>query len=540
MLVRLPETGFEPILSLLADAGFRRIGFDASWDAVAYDEPTRLRDRPRRAIVRWADAATKLGLRPSALAFGNPGRDAPSLALVGHVRQAAPAGASRLRLDPALVPVLAAGRSGIPSRDRRQRVETLFTAIGADGVVDLARPLPYSIPAGPTPVNVLRFAPFERPTRPDGGANPVFEQTLRGWLDYVQDLCRALEEGTGGAGYDLELYDAGAVFFDRTLFVDPGAPRGPGSASDQIRLAIVERTAAWLRRPGSNCPNARLVDSMSDGRGATPVRAVPGVDMVGRHLAVHAHEVLDWAAGGAPLRRRQVFPELTLLEALDARGTVVGDGPMPLAITSFNLNPRKMNPRFDDLDAIAIERFRAKVLLRTLVAFVGRGVASVDFFRAYEPGVTLLDPAAPDGGAAPRALRRLLAQLEPSAAGRENEEEAPSLHSARPCGEAPGGEARVAYFPFRLGSGGVAAVVYVMTQDLLHPYRPALQEPDAFDRPDQPFVLTLTGTLARWARNVRLYDPVDDRHVAVRAFPGDVTRLVVPLTDSPRVLTFGP
>jgi hypothetical protein len=36
------------------------------------------------------------------------------------------------------------------------------------------------------------------------------------------------------------------------------------------------------------------------------------------------------------------------------------------------------------------------------------------------------------------------------------------------------------------------------------------------------------------------YDPVDDRHVDVRALLGGGTRLVVPLTDSPRVLTFGP
>jgi hypothetical protein len=525
MVVSLPDAGYEPLLSLLASGGVRRVGIDLPWNLVSFDEPAQLRPATRAKYISWSRAIAGRAMRVSAAIFGGPGSDAPARRTNVRLLAAAPEGARRIALDPASVGALVAGRSGLPSADGRARVGELFTAIGADGVVDLARPLSRDLRAGTTSASVLRFAPFERPRLPDGAPNPVFEETLRGWLDYVQAACRTIVEGTGGAGYDLELHDAGAVFFDRTSMDHPAAGRGPGSAAHEIRHAIVARTADWLRRPESGCGPVRLLDGLSTpGTDETP----PGIDARAHRIGLHAHEVLEASPGGSLRRQRAAFPEIPLVEALDARGVVGEDGLLPIAVTSFNLNPLKLTPRFLDLSREAIWRFRAKVLLRTLTAFVGRGAVGVDFYRVGEPAVTMVDAAAPGGGEPLRSLARALAAVG-EATDRPVDREL-VLQTVRGC--AGNGAARmpdrVAFFPFQRSARAFVAATYLLTNDLLRPGRE--------DGPSEQWVVLDLGGIEPDVARARFYDPIADAEIPVERLPGEGLRLLVPLTDAPRLL----
>jgi hypothetical protein len=275
----------------------------------------------------------------------------------------------------------------------------------------------------------------------------------------------------------------------------------------------------------------RLLDNLAHGGLRPDSPRAPGVDLAARHLVVHAHEVLDLPIGAAPARHRRVFPEIGLVERLDELGF---GGPAPpgeprVALTSFNLNPLKLLPAGTRLSSEDLWRFRSKATLRAVVAHLGRGLASIDLYRAQEVDVGLVDLGAPAGGAVLGALGRLTSRFAPG----EDAHRGRSLHlrDVRACAgveaeiegerEAP----RIAFFPFQRGGGSFVAAVYVMTTDLLR----------ASDPPATPHLLVLSGT---HPRRVSLYDPLDDVTLPLVPFTthGDEVRIQLPLTDSPRLL----
>ena len=93
-----------------------------------------------------------------------------------------------------------------------------------------------------------------------------------------------------------------------------------------------------------------------------------------------------------------------------------------------------------------------------------------------------------------------------------------------------------------MANSRVAIGVYVVTRDLLSPWRPALAttDPARYDLPPERFQLTITGT-AGLGTAVSLADPLTGISIPVPVVSRATDRIVVdvPLTDSPRILVLG-
>jgi hypothetical protein len=201
----------------------------------------------------------------------------------------------------------------------------------------------------------------------------------------------------------------------------------------------------------------------------------------------------------------------------------------------------------------ALMRVKTKLALRAAAAWLNKGVEALYLYAVRHGRWTLVEPGAAGGGPVLRALRRFtLAFAGPPRLGRRLRLTLDAI-STRSTGvqfEGDGTPAHppladrdvVAFLPFQVTDRRVVAPVYVMTRDLLRPYRARLagSDPRRFDLPPEAFRLTVGG-VAGLGRSVRATDPLTGRAVPVRVISRARDRLVVelPLTDSPRLLVLG-
>ena len=114
----------------------------------------------------------------------------------------------------------------------------------------------------------MRYGPFQRPQLAGGAANPAFEATLRGWLDYVGVITRFARDTLGDWDFDVEIWNElsfGSDFLDAGRYSDTL----PDAAGD-TNQAILARTVAWLRDPGNRVGPVGIADGFA---GQTPFAA---------------------------------------------------------------------------------------------------------------------------------------------------------------------------------------------------------------------------------------------------------------------------
>jgi hypothetical protein len=102
--------------------------------------------------------------------------------------------------------------------------DLIFTAKDADGWVTLSKPLPKDLSAGSYAASTLRYEPFQRPRLSNGSANPAFEDTMQGWLDYVGAVTEEVRSDLGSDAFDVEVWNEqsfGADFLDADAYYDP-------------------------------------------------------------------------------------------------------------------------------------------------------------------------------------------------------------------------------------------------------------------------------------------------------------------------------
>lgn len=443
---------------LLASAGVVRVRVEIGWDQMSFEHPGELRDPA--GIEAGLHAIVAAGLRPLILLNANSGAPGPLERFPLRLVQSAPAGSRTVRLDRAAARQVVPGRTGIDADGRAAGV--LLLAVGSDGEAQLSRPLPVALPAGEVPASTLRFGPFTRPRRPDGSANPAFEQTLGGWLDYAGAVTRAARAGVGSDAFDVEVWNElafGSEFLDPRAYYDPVPTelRGRGD----VTRAILTRTVAWLRDPAHGVGSIGIGDGFAN---QTPFPAgstsPPGITALDKHpyrglLSFPGAEQDQAVAQARPLDAlghadekpftpayAAFFPEYyltgiqteTLVRDLSPITTPIGSvahgrathppGAAPPAtwITETNLDPTgtPLDPRAG-ADPKTFQRFQAKVLLRLLSAYVNKGVSALYLYAASGDRYGFVSQAALDAagqGGQPRladaglplqALRRFLA-----------------------------------------------------------------------------------------------------------------------------------
>jgi hypothetical protein len=193
---------------------------------------------------------------------------------------------------------------------------------------------------------------------------------------------------------------------------------------------------------------------------------------------------------------------------------------------------------------------QAKAALRTLSAFVNKGVSALYFYAAAGADFGMVDPTAADGGETIASIRRFMRVFRGPATIGVRRRLALTAVADRGNWEQFAGDGTaphpplynrdvVAFFPFQTSSHRFVVPAYVMTRDMAKLYAPEAPSNDIgrYDLPPETYRLTIRGLHARRLR-VRAVDPLSGARVSVRvvATTADSAVVQVALTDYPRLL----
>lgn len=578
---------------LLARAGFRRARIEVGWGSFSYSRPMRL-NKPaalRTTLRALADAH----IRPLILLNANDLQPCPTHSFTARLVQPAERGAASVSVDAATAAAIVPGRSGLTLPADGKAAGILFTSV-QNGVATLSKPLPQSLAAGNHPATTLLYEPFARPRLADGRPNPRFERTLAGWLRYVQAVADTVRRTLGSTRFDVEIWNElsfDSDFLDLDSYYAQPVDQGVGDTTD----AILRRTVAWLRRPGSGFGAVGIGDGFASQRpwdsgsrspvGLTaidkhpypPVRQFPRDAVFGDVQPLDAQGKLEgtqvggrWQDDFVP-RYTAFLPEYALT-AIQTESLVrdlspytntvygvahgrfthpAGGRPPQVWITEWNLDPGVGLPGRHAGPLTAVERhLQAKSALRALVAYVNKGVRAFFYYAAADPRLGLIDPRGRGEGETIRAVGRLVRGFD----------------GARPLGHphrlslqsigdfagavqfaGDGTDAHpplynrdvVAFLPFQVTDDRYVIATYVMTRDVAERYRASSPYAGGvFDLPPERFRFTIGG-LGRCDLRVSMSDPLLATRAPVRVVACSSRALTVdvPLTDSPRLLRIG-
>jgi hypothetical protein len=225
----------EATAQLLQESGFTLARREIGWGSISYQEPTKILGESDIRMV--LDAMHNHGLRPLILLNANSGDPGPSKHLTLETSSSAPAGAQSVTLTAASAAAVVPGKTGFDGLTFGGEPDLLITSIGVGDVATLSEPLPSTLAAGAHPGTTLLYAPFTRPTLPDGRPNPQFQATLAGWLSYVGTVCKLAASVFGPEGYDVEIWNElgfGSQFLNSAHYYSPSgewaAERGGSDA----------------------------------------------------------------------------------------------------------------------------------------------------------------------------------------------------------------------------------------------------------------------------------------------------------------------
>jgi hypothetical protein len=253
----------EYVAQLLQDSGFKLARREIGWGALSYEDPSKFLNESRiRAVLL---AMHNHGLRPLILLNANSGDPAPSKKVTLETTAAAAAGAQSVRLSPASAEQVVPGKTGFNGLSFGGSPDILITSVGAGDVATLSRPLAAVLAAGTHKGTTLRYAPFEPPTFANGQPNPVFRETLTGWLKYVATVCREVEGIFGPGGYDLEVWNElgfGSQFLDWRKYYSPvtgweSVAQAESAREQSIEVSSIHEGAGGVYDPeGSSSSDA--------------------------------------------------------------------------------------------------------------------------------------------------------------------------------------------------------------------------------------------------------------------------------------------
>jgi hypothetical protein len=576
----------------LSQVGFKRARVEIAWGAMSFSDPSRLQDTGSWDSILGALKAA--GIRPLILLNANDGAPGPRMSFNAQITQPAAAGAKVVQVDAATAQQLVPGMSGfdVPGG---AAATFIATSVAPSGLVTLSQPLPVAIPAGTYPATTLRYQPFASPFTASGQPNPAFEQTLSGWLQYVKAVTAEASKVLGPGGFDVEIWNElsfGSNFLNIANYYNP-VPltlQGTGSVTDQL----LARTVAWLRDPANGVANVPIGDGFANQDPQVAGSTVPnGVTAIDKHPYYGGIKNMPGYAGSTPQIRtvnalnqqegtqdalgnwsrpflptyRSFFPEhfLTAIETdfmerdLSPITTTIGNvahgrctkpagtsTPPQDWVTETNFRPNEAGPLAPD----QMRHVQAKAALRSLSAFVNKGVTALDFYAVAEGDWAMLDPNAPGGGETMVALHRFMQSFAgPNTIANPRSLSLQSIADQGNWTQFSGdGTAAhpplynrnvVAFLPFQADANRFVVPVYVMTRDMAKVYDPSAPSTavNRYDLPAETYRLTIGG-LDTAKLKVSATDPDTGASVpaTIVSTSGNQAVVEIPLTDSPRLL----
>lgn len=200
---------YQPLARLMHESGFKlaRIGID--WPSLSYSNPSEFIPTIRAKIKQRLETLKEYGLRPLILLDAYSASPTPSEPITLATEEAAAKGATSVKLNPELTDIAAIvpGRTGFDDLAWGGKPDLLITAVNAKGVATLSAPLRAPLAAGEHEGSTLRYAPFEAPTLANGKPNPEFEETMEGWLKYVEAATKLALEVFPEGDFDFEIWN---------------------------------------------------------------------------------------------------------------------------------------------------------------------------------------------------------------------------------------------------------------------------------------------------------------------------------------------
>jgi len=216
----------EPVAQLLEESGFKLARHEIPWGSLSYEDPTQFKDEAHVAEI--LGALRNHGLRPLILLNANSGMPTPAKAISLTTTADAFPGAMTVRLDSASAALVVPGKTGFDGLTWGTGPDVLITSVNEEGVATLSRPLRSTLPAGKHQAMLLRYAPFQAPKLPNGEPNPVFVETMAGWLSYVATVNAEAAKVLGPGNYDLEVWNEltfGSQFLNSEHYYQPADSR---------------------------------------------------------------------------------------------------------------------------------------------------------------------------------------------------------------------------------------------------------------------------------------------------------------------------
>jgi hypothetical protein len=587
----VPPEDAGPAARLLAESGFKRARIEVGWSSMSYTHPDQLQEPA--GLEALLHALKESGIRPLILLNANDGDPGPSETFNAQVTHAAPAGARSVEVDAATAARIVPGLSGfnVPGGPA---AAFMVTAVSSSDQVQLSQPLPVSVLPGSYPMTTLRYEPFAPPFTAAGKPSPPFEESLSGWLAYVNAVTSDARAVMGNEAFDVEIWNElsfGSDFLHVGNYYNPvpASLQGVGSVEEQL----LARTVQSLRAAARGFPDIGIGDGFADqtpfASGSTSPSGLTALD---KHPytgglkrlpeAAPPSGIRDVNALGVPEGTQDAsgnwsrpfvptytafFPEyyLTAIQtefmerdispftelfngAAHGRFTAPPGSSTPpqVWVTETNIDPAEAG----GLTAADERHLQAKAALRTLSAFVNKGVTALYFYAATGGEFGMVEASAPGGGETMTAIRRFTqAFAGPGAIGEPRELSLAAVASEGNWTQFSGdGSAAhpslynrevVGFFPFQAGQHRFVVPVYVMTRDLATLYQPSAPATDLarYDLPPQKYRLEIGGVEGGHLR-ASATDPLSGASVPVRVISRSTGSAVVetPLTDSPRLL----
>jgi len=593
------------VAKLLAESGFRRARIEIGWSEMDYADPTKLRNPgPLRQKI---SALVQNGIRPLVLLNAHHGVPGPHTLFDARLTAPAPQGAREVILDSATADAVVPGRTGLNSLTGDYKAaDVIFTSVSPGGVAQLSKPLPRSLAPGAYDAATLRYEPFTAPLTLAGGPNPAFERTLSGWIDYVSATTKLAKEAVGADDFDVEVWNE-LSFGSDFLSIDRYYQPVPSSLSGRgdVNSTLLQRTLQWLRDPANGVSGVGVSDGFASqtpfSAGSTSpagltamskhpykgITSFPGqsifnnirpLDALGRPEG-QADGSGNWHDSFTP-SYRAFFPEYhmtgirteTIVRDLSpittsVYGTPHGrhtQGPGATRPPEVWITETNMIMDGAGLDAAAKRHVQAKATMRSIAAWVNKGVSALDFYAVGDGDFGMVDggffqalhanggayPGASRAGETMTAVRRLtegFAGATPISSPRQLQLHQIADQHNRKQFSGDGTAAHpalynrdvLAFLPFQLDDRTFVAPVYVMTRDMAQVHRPDASSSDVtrYDLPPEKYRLTIGGIRGATPQ-VSLRDPMtgSDAPVQVVSREGDRLTIQLEATDSPRLL----
>ena len=301
---------------LLHDSGYTLARTGIDWNAMSFEDPTVVDPTHVAAITARLTAMHQYGIRPLIVLNANSGGPVPLRGIKLQTVTEAPAGAQTVTLTPASAAAVVPHRTGFNHLAFGGAADILITSVNAQNVATLARPLLAPLPAGSHSGSTLRFGPFQSPTLANGAPNPGFQETMGGWLAYVNAVNRLASSVVGPGGYDLEIWNEvsfGSQFLSATSYyagytggdiegapsvarAEPRAEAAPGDALEDVSEPA-ETGASETSDPSSEAAATALA---APARGVKPPGKVIFSAVVKALIAETVALVRDPAHGFSP------------------------------------------------------------------------------------------------------------------------------------------------------------------------------------------------------------------------------------------------